>query len=147
MTIFKKIMNWFYPPSPIQIIAKEKPKEPITNIKNNPDTIFDVIISLTKNKKINITIFIQDKAVTDINDIFQMGDNCGELLHLVNSGKLGCKIHSLLQDQIKNEDNQLLIDNIVSAWDLHDKEFIKRLDQKDNQTFILPSNVFANYTK
>ena len=113
----------------------------------NDNTVFDIIISLNKNKKINISILIDDKNITDTNEIFKFGDNCGELLHLLNSGRLTTQIQNLLQDQIKNENNQLLIENIISCWLLHDKEFFNKVNKQGEKDFILPSTVFSYYNK
>lgn len=118
------------------LFLKEKKK------KDTDDSIIDVIISLNKRQEIDVSLFIDDKNKDIDNDIVDYSEKCAEFLHIINSGKLKKQISDILLNQIKKEDNQLLINNIMIFWSIIEKEKKK---QKTKNTFICPTEVFTRY--
>lgn len=112
------------------------------NKSNKDESIIDVIISLNKNKEINVSVFIDDNN-KDINyDIIDYSEQCAEFFHILNSGKLKKQISDILINQIKKEDNHLLIDNILTFWSILERQKRK---PKFEQAFISPTEVFTKH--
>lgn len=118
------------------LFLKEKKK------KDTDDSIIDVIISLNKRQEINVSLFIDDKNKDIDSDIVDYSEKCAEFLYIINSGKLKKQMSDILLNQIKKEDNQLLINNIMIFWSIIEKEKKK---QKTKNTFICPTEVFTRY--
>jgi hypothetical protein len=106
------------------------------------DSIVDLIISLNKKNEINISLFIDDKDKLNNDDLINYSEKCAEFFNIVNSGKLKKQILDILLNQIKKENNQLLIDNIVVFWTIIDKQ---RRKQKSEIAFVNPTEVFTKY--
>jgi hypothetical protein len=120
------------------LFLKEKKKKD----KDTDDSIIDVIISLNKRQEINVSLFIDDKNKDIDTDISDYSEKCAEFLYIINSGKLKKQMSDILLNQIKKEDNQLLINNIMIFWSIIEKEKKK---QKTKNTFICPTEVFTRY--
>ena len=110
--------------------------------KNTDDSIIDIIISLNKKQEIDVSLFIDDKNKDIESDITDYSEKCAEFLYIINSGKLKKQISDILLNQIKKEDNQLLINNIMVFWSIIEKEKKK---QKTKDAFICPTEVFTRY--
>jgi|LakMenE18May11ns_1017448.scaffolds.fasta_scaffold9933453_3 hypothetical protein len=106
------------------------------------ESIIDVIISLNKNAGIDVSIFIDDTNKDIDRDIIEYSEKCAEFFHIINSGKLKKQILDILINQIKKEDNNLLIDNIVTFWSIIEKQKRK---PKFEKAFICPTEVFTKH--
>lgn len=108
------------------------------------DTYLDVIVSLNKNKQIDFSIFINDNSKEiDMNNL-DYALLCGEFLSAILSKQMKNDAISILNDQIKNKNNQDLIDNIVSIIKIIDVPQQKTPPPSQAQ-FIKPSEVFIKY--
>ena len=114
--------------------SKKKTESTVDN------SIIDVIISLNKNKEIDVSVFIDDSKYTE--DIVDYSEKCAEFFYIINSGKLKKQILDILINQIKKDNNQLLIDNIVTFWSLIEKQ---KTRPKFEKAFIYPSEVFTKH--
>jgi hypothetical protein len=106
------------------------------------ESIIDVIISLNKNSGIDVSVFIDDANKAIDHDIVEYSEKCAEFFHILNSGKLKKQILDILINQIKKEDNNLLIDNIVTFWSIIEKQKRK---PKFEKAFIYPTEVFTKH--
>lgn len=104
------------------------------------DTYIDIIISLTKDKQIDFSVFIDDKI--EKTNMLSHSVLYGEFLNLVLTNSLKHDTIDILNKQIKNNDNQELVSNIVSILKTSPKKSEKI---STNKTFIKPSEVFARY--
>jgi hypothetical protein len=106
------------------------------------ESIIDVIISLNKNSGIDVSVFIDDANKAIDHDIVEYSEKCAEFFHILNSGKLKKQILDILINQIKKENNNLLIDNIVTFWSIIEKQKRK---PKFEKAFIYPTEVFTKH--
>jgi hypothetical protein len=106
------------------------------------ESIIDVIISLNKNSGIDVSVFIDDANKAIDHDIVEYSEKCAEFFHILNSGKLKKQILDILINQIKKENNNLLINNIVTFWSIIEKQKRK---PKLEKAFIYPTEVFTKH--
>jgi len=106
------------------------------------ESIIDVIISLNKNSGIDVSVFIDDDNKAIDHDMVEYSEKCAEFFHILNSGKLKKQILDILINQIKKENNNLLIDNIVTFWSIIEKQKRK---PKFEKAFIYPTEVFTKH--
>lgn len=128
----------------------KRKKNPLNNkeIQNNEDkNIIDIVISLTPNYEIDLSIILnitnQDSAI----NLFSISQKCADFFNIINMGKLKPQMINMLINNIKNENNQLLIDNILIFWALLEKEIEEQRIKSINNDYIPPSQVFAKYLK
>lgn len=126
---------------------KTKPEISVGPDIQHKDSCVDLIISLTKNGEIDLSVFIDTSTETSKKNMFEYTQKCAEFLSVVSSTKLKNQIMSIILDQIRNEDNKVLIENIIMFWALLDKEDQDKREKLNNKTYILPSQVFAKYIK
>lgn len=131
-----------------------KKKQPIKKIESSilsetqhKDSLIDIIISLTKDQEVDLSIFIDTDNDLSKKNMFGYTQRCAEFLNIASSNKLKNQITSIILDQIKNEKNHALIENIIMFWALLDKEEQNKREKKSSRTYILPSQVFSNYIK
>lgn len=105
------------------------------------DTYFDIIISLTKDKQIDFSLFLDDKIEDKDMTIFDYSSLCSEFLNAVLSNNLKKDGIDILNRQIKNKENEILIDSIITLM----KIVQKKQETPSHKTFIKPSEVFAKY--
>lgn len=137
-------MKKFLPAFFLRLFSKKKIQ---TSKPENKDTLIDIYISLTKDYQIDLSMYIDDKSYLAKKNIFEFSQKCAEFLNIINNGKLTNQMTSIMLDQIRNEDNQILIENIIMFWALIDKEETNIKDAKEIKNYILPSQVFPKYTK
>jgi hypothetical protein len=130
-----------------KIIEEDKNNDPVSSDIHHKDSSVDIIISLTRSGEIDLSVFIDTKGGLAKKNMFEYTQRCAEFLSAVSSDKLKNQIMSIILDQIKNEDNQVLIENIVMFWALIDKEEQDKKNKRQNKTYILPSQVFTKYIK
>jgi len=102
------------------------------------ETYIDIVISLSTDKKIDFSVFLDDKIENIPINIIDYSILCAEFFHSVLSNKTKNDTVEVLEKQIRNKDNSLLVDNIVSVIKILDK-------QNTKNTFIKPSEVFSKY--
>jgi len=130
--------------NPLKLFNKSEPQ--ITQKKSeltlSSDTFIDTIICLHKNYEIDIKLFFDDKMTNNSLSKNEYALVCAEFLNIIMSGKLKNQLLDIIIKQIRNENNQDLIDRIlkflVAMEELESKEI-------DNSPLIKPSEVFAKY--
>lgn len=116
-------------------------KRPIQDTKNNRP--LDVILSLTNNYEIDLSILMQpDLDNLPPDQISETAEKYAEFFHILTSPKLKPQIIEILVDQIKTEKNAHFINNIIVYWSIIEKEFKRQMTEKRNSSFIKPSQVF-----
>lgn len=118
----------------------EKPISLTENTQKIKETYIDIIISLTKDKQIDFSVFIDDKIDQNKN-ILDYSILCSEFLNLVLTNSLKKDTIDILNEQVKNNSNYELINNIISLL----RVAPKKIETSSNKTFIKPSEVFAKY--
>jgi hypothetical protein len=121
-------------------------KKDINDI-HHKDSYVDIIISLTKNGEIDLSVFIDTTNDLAKKSMFEYTQKCAEFLNIAASDKLKSQITGIVLDQIKNENNQILIENIIMFWALMDKESKDKKEIKQNRTYIPPSEVFSRHIR
>lgn len=123
-----------------------KPEQPITEKKSEPDlnsdTFIDAIVCLNKNYEIDIKLFFDDKMTNKSLSENEYALVCAEFLNIIMSGKLKNQLLDIIIKQIRNENNQDLIDRVLKFLIVME-EFSE--EDKDNLPLIKPSQVFAKY--
>lgn len=122
-------------------------RENITQTIQHKDSSVDIIISLTNDGEIDLSVYIDTDNEAAKKNMFDFTQNCAKFLNIVSSPKLRPQIMSIILDQIRNDNNQILIENIVMFWALLDKEEADKREKTNNKTYILPSQVFAKYVR
>lgn len=128
---------------------KKNSKTKNTTVDNihHKDSAVDIIISLTNNGEIDLSVYIDTENTAAKKNIFDFTQKCAEFLNVASSPKLRSQIMSIILDQIRNENNQIFIENIIMFWALLDKEEQDKKEKLNNKTYILPSQVFAKYVR
>lgn len=135
----------------ISFFSKNKPdtkaRNSITQSIHHKDSVVDIIISLTNNGEVDLSVYIDTENDAAKKNMFDFTQRCAEFLNVASSTKLRAQIMSIILDQIRNENNQILVENIVMFWTLLDKEEQDKKEKLNNKTYILPSQVFAKYVR
>jgi predicted site-specific integrase-resolvase len=116
----------------------KKPEVPKT------ETYIDLIISLNKNRQIDFSIFLDDKIEKIPINAIDYSVLCGEFFYTVLSDKMKKDSIEILNEQIKNNSNNELVDNIVSVIKIMNNS--KSVTGSGSEQFIKPSEVFARYS-
>lgn len=127
-----------------------KKKEPISEeqktVQDNQglpnNTYIDIVISLTKNYEIDLTVWIDDKLENKPMSQVDYALLCSEFLNNINSDKTKSQIIDILSNQIKNSNNSRFINSIITLMLYADKN-----KEGGDNSFIRPSNVFAKYNQ
>lgn len=122
---------------------KDPINEPIT-IKNNNDaeTYVDVVISLTKNLEVNLSLWVDDDINTKPMSYVDYALLCSEFFNNINTQQTKSKIMDILTHQIKTPKNHTFISSIITLMNYADTFNA----DKDNY-YIKPSSVFTKYTQ
>lgn len=133
----------------ISFFSKNKADSKSSIVQNiqHKDSAIDIIISLTNNGEIDLSVYIDTENDAAKKNMFDFTQRCAEFLNVASSAKLRAQIMSIILDQIRNENNQILVENIVMFWALLDKEEQDKKEKLNNKTYILPSQVFAKYVR
>lgn len=123
-------------------IIKEEQKtvQDNQNLPNN--TYIDIVISLTKNYEIDLTVWIDDKLENKPMSQIDYALLCSEFLNNINSDKTKSQIIEILSNQIKTTTNARFINSIITLMLYADKN-----KESGDNSFIRPSNVFAKYNQ
>lgn len=116
---------------------QEKEPEPKITASSN-DTFIDVIISLNKQLEVDIALYIDcdyKKANIDLIDYILV---CSKFLSF-DENKLKTQMIRILDNQIKNNENKLLINGLVASLEKKTSS-----DTMDN-FYIKPSQVFVKH--
>lgn len=116
-------------------------KKPEITSNSQQDTYIDIIISLTRKKQIDFSIYINDSINNVDMNTLDYALLCGEFLNTVIANKMKDDTIEILNKQIKTPSNELLINNIVSLIRILDRSPKKN----NNEVFIKPSDVFRKY--
>ena len=143
--MIKKLISYFSKNTGMPENTSNLKKE-IDNIYHK-DSYVDIIISLTKDGEIDLSVFIDSDNDLANKSMFEYTQKCAEFLNIVASDKLKPQITSIVLDQIKNKNNQILIENIIMFWALLDKKTKDKQEIKQNRTYIPPSQVFSRYIR
>lgn len=127
--------------------ADKKEETSVLAETQHKDSSVDIIISLTKKGEVDLSVFIDTSKEASKKNTFDYAQKCAEFLSVVSSSKLKNQIMSIILDQIRSPDNQILIENIVMFWALLDKEDQDKKEKINNKTYILPSEVFPKYVR
>lgn len=109
-----------------------------------PDSIMDVIVSLTKNYDIDVKLLFDDKTTNKPLSEIEYALVCAEFLNIIMSGKLQNQLLDIIINQIRNDNNSHLIDKILGFLVLIEKQN-KDNEDKDSTPMIKPSQVFSKY--
>lgn len=113
-------------------IAQEPTKE--------SNTYIDIVISLTKNYEIDLTLWIDDKLDNKPMSSIDYALLCSEFLNNINSKHTKAQIIDILSKQVKTSFNDKLISSIISLMNYADNIYLT----KEN-SFIKPSTVFTKH--
>lgn len=114
--------------------------------KNNPirqdDTFIDIIVSLNQNYEISINVLLDDNYKDRSLPEMESALVYAEFLNIIMSGNVKTQILDIIINQIRNENNQSFIDNILGFLLLIDKKTEKI---NNDSAIIKPSQVFSQY--
>lgn len=114
--------------------------------KNNPirqdDTFIDIIVSLNQNYEISINVLLDDNYKDRSLSEMESALVYAEFLNIIMSGNVKTQILDIIINQIRNENNQSFIDNILGFLLLIDKKTEKI---NNDSAIIKPSQVFSQY--
>lgn len=127
--MWNKIKNLFIPNKQTHI---KPPSE---------DTMVDVIVSLNKNFEISIQLFLDDKLKDKKISQTEYSLVCAEFLNIIMSGKIKSQILDIIMNQIRNNDNKILVDSILGYISLMED----KIATTNNNAVIKPTQVFAKY--
>lgn len=119
-----------------KLFSKKQPEEK-TSIDN---TYVDIIISLNKNFEVDLSLFIDCDYKKDKIDLVEYILICSKFLNF-DQDKLKKQIVDILNNQIKNQDNQLFINGLISVLN---NEYNAKNSDLDN-FYIKPSQVFTKH--
>lgn len=122
MNIFKKLFG----------TKQEKPLEP-------QETYIDILISLNKNFEFELSLFMDCDYKKHNIDLVDYIILCSRFLNL-DSDKLKKQILDILDNQIKNKENQQLVNGLISVLKI--ETITSTIDSMDN-TYIKPTQVFT----
>lgn len=107
------------------------------------DTFVDVVVSLNKNYEISINLLLDDNIKNKSLSELEYSLVCAEFLNIIMSGNVKSQVLDIIINQIRNENNQNFIDNILGFLLLMDK---KKTEKNSNDSAIIkPSQVFSQY--
>lgn len=115
------------------------------SIENKEDNFVNVQISLNKNFDIDLVIYLKNIEEESLDNQFNYAMTCAEFFHILNSGKLKDQILDILQKKIKNIDNKILIDSIITFISIIEKQQEKILEKASDKVVVKPSQVFTKY--
>lgn len=106
-------------------------------------TYVDIIISLNTDKQIDFSLFVDDQIHSLPIDPIEYIGMCSDFLSVVLSDYTKKDAISILDQQIKNNNNKFFIESVI--------QLLKSKQKEDKTTskhtsFIKPSEVFARYT-
>lgn len=127
--MWNKIKNLFIPTKQSHI---KPPSE---------DTMVDVIVSLNKKFEISIQLFLDDKLKDKNISQTEYSLVCAEFLNIIMSGKIKSQILDIIMNQIRNNDNKILVDSILGYIALMED----KITIANNNAVIKPTQVFAKY--
>lgn len=127
--MWNKIKNLFIPTKQSHI---KPPSE---------DTMVDVIVSLNKKFEISIQLFLDDKLKDKNISQTEYSLVCAEFLNIIMSGKIKSQILDIIMNQIRNNDNKILVDSILGYISLMED----KIATTNNNAVIKPTQVFAKY--
>lgn len=106
------------------------------------DTHIDIIISLNKNFEVDLSLFIDcdyRKQHIDLVDYILL---CSKFLNF-DTNKLRKQIVDILDNQIKNQDNALFINGLISV--LINEQILNNDTNTLDNIYIKPSQVFTKH--
>lgn len=109
-------------------------------ISQSSETFIDVIISLNKNLEVDIALYLDCDYQKSNIDLVNYILLCSKFLNF-DENKLKKQMIDILDNQIKNEDNKLLINGLVSVLK---NDTLSTTNNMDN-FFIQPSQVFIKH--
>jgi hypothetical protein len=114
------------------------------SIKNNDDTntYVDIVISLTKNLEVNLSLWIDDDINTKPMSYVDYALLCSEFFNNINTQQTKSKIIDILTNQIKTSKNNTFISSIITLMNYADT-----LNEDKDNYYIKPSSVFTKYTQ
>jgi len=121
-----------------KFFEKQKQDKPIISPQPQ-ETFIDVIISLNKNLEVDISLYLDcnyKKSNIDLVDYILI---CSKFLNF-DENKLKAQMIDILDNQIKNEENKLFINKLVSIL----KNDTLLTNNKDH-FYIQPSQVFIKH--
>lgn len=123
-----------------KLFTKKDKKQNIETQSSSSDTFIDVIISLNKKLEVDISLYLDcdyKKSNIDLVDYILL---CSKFLNF-DENKLKKQMIDILDNQIKNEDNKLFINSLVSILK---NNTLSETHNMDN-FFIRPSQVFIKH--
>jgi hypothetical protein len=138
--MIKKLMSCLYKSN----CSKKLDNNDIENV-HHKDSLVDIIVSLTKDGEIDLSVFIDAKKESTQKGMFEYAKKCAEFLNIATGEKIKPQITSIILDQIRNEDNQFFIENVIMFWALLDKETKDKKELRNSKTYIYPSQVFSRH--
>lgn len=118
-------------------------KKKIDNPLSKNDTYIDIIVSLNKDFSINVNLYLDDTTKNKNLSELEYSLVCAEFLNIIMSGKIEKQITDIIVNQIKNSNNEKLIDNILNFLIIMDKK--TSLNTNDETPIIKPSQAFSKY--
>lgn len=115
------------------------------SIQHKGENFVDVQISLNKNFDIDLVIYLKNLEEESLDNQFNYAMTCAEFFHILNSGKLKDQILDMLQKKIKNNDNKILVDSIITFISIIEKQQEKILEKISDKVVVKPSQVFTKY--
>ena len=126
-------MNFFK-----KIFSKTQPQQ--IN-KDVPETYVDVLLSLNKNFEVDLSLFIDCNYKKNNIDLIDYVIVCAKFLNF-DTNKMKQQMIEILNNQIKNSENELLINSLVSI--LKNENSLDTESELDN-FYIKPSQVFIKH--
>jgi hypothetical protein len=119
-------------------------KESKPQQSESSNTYLDILISLNKDMQIDLSVFIDcdyKKYNISLIDYIYM---CSKIINF-DSNKIKNQIIEILNDQIKNSDNEELISKLVFVLKTQIQSQESILPKNNNDFFIKPSQVFMKH--
>jgi hypothetical protein len=132
--IYKKLLDLWIKPKSQKDLSK------------NDEYSYGICIRVTKDKNIDIICELPNYKNFDNDQLTEVSEKYAEVLLFMNKGVFKNQIFEILVNHAKNNTNSkltLLIDNILSFYDLIDTEYKKiKKERKSSTPLIRPMSVF-----
>lgn len=128
------------------IIDRFKRSKPETYQQINSSEKFSIQFSIDKNDNVDILFDIGYPENLSVSDIVSISEKYAQLLLTINHGGFKPQIISTLKEQSKQSDDEkkiLMIDNILSFYDILKREMLKS-SSLYNQPIVPPSMAFKS---
>lgn len=123
-----------------RFFKKESKPQP----SQSSDTYLDILISLNKDMQIDLSVFVdcdyQKHNISLIDYIYM----CSKIINF-DSYKIKNQIIEILNEQIRNSDNEDFISKLVMVLKTQIQTQEYSSNKRDNDSFIKPSQVFIKH--